>query len=58
MRSASLGDGVDPCRRGVGLDRLQYAADRFLFGDLEVHKLLEHWVSDFGLRHSTEQQRQ
>ena len=56
MRAASLGDGVSS--DGVGLDRFQYAADRFLLGDLEIDELLEQRVGHLLLRRSTEQQRQ
>ena len=58
IRSASLGDGVSPDGCSVRLERLQDAADRFLFGDLEIDELLEHRVGHFGLRRSAEQQRQ
>ena len=45
MRSASLGDGVDP--EGAALVSIAFntSADRFLLGDLEVDELLKQRVA-------------
>ena len=42
MSSASLGRlALNPRRRSVPLDRLQYVRDRFLLRDFEFHELFK-----------------